>query len=71
LRQVEDRLIGRSAMGGKSEHALNIRFCNGSGTVEFSPTAHRVGGRLQLDETIFAEDFGFLNSVAAAVPPHS
>ncbi len=51
---------------GKSEQTLNIRFRNEGGTVEFSPAAHRVGGKLQLDETIFGDDFAFLKSVAPA-----
>jgi 5-methyltetrahydropteroyltriglutamate--homocysteine methyltransferase len=51
---------------GKAEQVLNIRFKNEAGTVEFSPTAHRVGGRLRLDETIFGEDFAYLKSVAPA-----
>ena len=49
---------------GKSDQTLNIRFRNEGGTVEFNPTAHRVGGKLRLDETIFGEDFAYLKSVA-------
>ena len=48
----------------KAEQVLNIRFRNEGGAVEFSPTAHRVGGKLTLDETIFGEDFAYLKSVA-------
>jgi methionine synthase II (cobalamin-independent) len=48
----------------KTDRALHIAFKNESGTVEFSPAAHRVGGRLRLDKTIFGEDFAFLKSVA-------
>ena len=51
---------------GKSEQTLNIRFRNEGGAVEFNPAAHRVGGKLRLDETIFGEDFAFLKSVAPA-----
>ncbi|HEY1258404.1 MAG TPA: 5-methyltetrahydropteroyltriglutamate--homocysteine S-methyltransferase, partial [Stellaceae bacterium] len=50
----------------KSDRVLNIRFRNEGGTVEFSPTAHRVAGKLRLDETIFGEDFAFLKSVTPA-----
>ena len=50
---------------GKSERRLNIEFRNEKGTLAFSPTAHRVGGRLKLDETIFGEDFAYLKSVVA------
>ncbi len=49
---------------GKSDQTLHIRFKNEGGTVEFAPTAHRVGGKLRLNETIFGEDFAFLKSAA-------
>jgi 5-methyltetrahydropteroyltriglutamate--homocysteine methyltransferase len=48
----------------KTDRVLNIRFKNEAGTIEFSPAAHRVAGRLSLDKTIFGEDFGYLKSVA-------
>jgi 5-methyltetrahydropteroyltriglutamate--homocysteine methyltransferase len=49
-----------------SDHRLHIEFKNEAGTVEFSPTAHRVSGKLSLSKTIFGEDFAFLKSVAGA-----
>ena len=52
----------------RAEERLNIRFRNESGAVEFSPTAHRVSGKLRLENTIFGEDFAFLKSVACATP---
>ena len=48
----------------KTDRALHIAFKNESGTVEFSPAAHLVAGRLRLDKTIFGGDFAFLKSVA-------
>jgi 5-methyltetrahydropteroyltriglutamate--homocysteine methyltransferase len=51
---------------GKSDQTLRIQFKNEAGTVEFAPTAHRVGGKLRLDKTIFGDDFAFLKSVAPA-----
>jgi 5-methyltetrahydropteroyltriglutamate--homocysteine methyltransferase len=45
-----------------SDHRLHIEFKNAAGTVEFSPTAHRVAGKLRLDKTIFADDFAFLKA---------
>jgi methionine synthase II (cobalamin-independent) len=51
---------------GKTDRALNIRFRNEAGTIEFSPAAHRVAGRLSLAKTIFGEDFSYLQSVAPA-----
>ena len=50
----------------KTDRRLNIAFKNEAGTVEFSPAAHRVAGKLRLDKTIFGEDFAFLKSVAPA-----
>jgi 5-methyltetrahydropteroyltriglutamate--homocysteine methyltransferase len=53
-------------LGGveKTDRVLNIQFKNAAGTLDFSPAAHRVAGRLTLDKTIFGEDFAFLKSVA-------
>jgi 5-methyltetrahydropteroyltriglutamate--homocysteine methyltransferase len=48
----------------KTDRVLNIRFKNEAGTIEFSPAAHRVAGRLSLDKTIFGEDFAYLKSIA-------
>ena len=50
----------------RADRTLNIRFRNEAGTVEFSPTAHRVSGRLSLEETIFVADFAFLKAAAPA-----
>jgi 5-methyltetrahydropteroyltriglutamate--homocysteine methyltransferase len=49
-----------------SDRRLHIEFKNEAGTVEFSPTAHRVSGRLTLAKTIFGDDFAYLKSVAPA-----
>lgn len=49
-----------------SDRRLHIEFKNEAGTVEFSPTAHRVSGRLTLAKTIFGDDFAYLQSVAPA-----
>src|SRR5436305_227523 len=48
----------------KTDRVLHIEFKNAAGTIEFSPAAHRVAGRLSLDNTIFGEDFAYLKSVA-------
>jgi 5-methyltetrahydropteroyltriglutamate--homocysteine methyltransferase len=55
---------------GHSDHRLHISFKNEAGTVEFSPTAHRINGKLGLDKVIFGEDFTFLKSAVGegAVP---
>jgi 5-methyltetrahydropteroyltriglutamate--homocysteine methyltransferase len=49
---------------GKTDRRLVIQFKNEAGTLEFTPAAHRVGGRLSLDKTIFGEDFSYLKSAA-------
>lgn len=48
----------------KTDRTLHIEFKNAAGTIEFSPAAHRVAGKLSLDDTIFGEDFAYLKSVA-------
>jgi len=48
----------------KTDRVLHIAFKNQGGTIEFSPAAHRVAGKLTLEKTIFGEDFGYLKSVA-------
>ncbi|HZT88279.1 MAG TPA: hypothetical protein VFA12_09930, partial [Stellaceae bacterium] len=45
-----------------SDRRLHIEFKNEAGTVAFSPTAHRVAGRLTLTRTIFGDDFAYLKS---------
>jgi 5-methyltetrahydropteroyltriglutamate--homocysteine methyltransferase len=50
----------------KTDRRLNIQFKNAAGTLEFSPAAHRVAGKLTLGTTIFGEDFAYLKSVAPA-----
>ena len=48
----------------KTDQVLHIQFKNEAGTLEFTPAAHRVSGKLTLDKTIFGEDFAYLKSVA-------
>jgi 5-methyltetrahydropteroyltriglutamate--homocysteine methyltransferase len=49
---------------GHSDRRLHIEFKNEAGTVEFSPTAHRINDKLGLDKVIFGDDFSFLKSAA-------
>jgi 5-methyltetrahydropteroyltriglutamate--homocysteine methyltransferase len=59
------------ALGGVSKAAGNlaIKFTNPSGTIEWTPAAIEIDGRVRIDETIFGEDFAFLKShVSTAVP---
>jgi 5-methyltetrahydropteroyltriglutamate--homocysteine methyltransferase len=55
-------------IGGVSKAPGNmaVRFRNASGTIEFTPAALHVDGKIRLDKTIFAEDFRYLQSAAAS-----
>ena len=48
----------------KTDQRLRIQFRNESGPVEAALGAFRIDGKLKLDNTIFAEDFAYLKSVA-------
>jgi methionine synthase II (cobalamin-independent) len=50
----------------KTDRVLRIEFRNEAGPVEAALGAFRIGGKLQLVKTIFAEDFAYLKSVAPA-----
>jgi 5-methyltetrahydropteroyltriglutamate--homocysteine methyltransferase len=50
----------------KSDQVLRIQFRNEAGPVEAALGAFRIDGKLSLDNTIFAEDFAYLKSVAPA-----
>src|SRR5258705_617245 len=50
----------------KTDRVLRIHFRNEAGPVEAALGAFRIGGKLTLDKTIFAEDFAYLKSVAPA-----
>jgi 5-methyltetrahydropteroyltriglutamate--homocysteine methyltransferase len=48
----------------KTDQSMRLQFRNEAGTVEAALGAFRIGGKLKLDKTIFAEDFAYLKSVA-------
>src|SRR5580700_11269635 len=50
----------------KTDHTLRIQFRNEAGSVEAALGAFRIGGKLTLDKTVFAEDFAYLKTVAPA-----
>src|SRR5713101_5680565 len=50
----------------RSDQLLRIQFRNEAGPVEAALGAFRIGGRLALEKTIFAEDFAYLKSVVPA-----
>ncbi len=58
-------------LGGisKAPGNLAVKFRNSAGTIEFTPAALHVGSRIKLDNTIFAADFGYLQSVVTGATP--
>src|SRR5690348_14782472 len=50
----------------RTDQKLRIQFRNEAGPVEAALGAFRIGEKLTLDKTIFAEDFAYLKSVAPA-----
>jgi 5-methyltetrahydropteroyltriglutamate--homocysteine methyltransferase len=50
----------------KLDQTMRLQFRNEAGTVEAALGGFRIGARLSLDNTIFAEDFAYLKSVAPA-----
>src|SRR5580693_9609260 len=49
----------------KAPGNLAVRFRNAAGTIEFTPAALHIDSKIRLEKTIFAEDFTYLQSVAA------
>lgn len=43
-----------------SEDRLEVKFRNAAGELFFTPAAHRIGSRVHLDHTIFADAFSYL-----------
>jgi 5-methyltetrahydropteroyltriglutamate--homocysteine methyltransferase len=54
---------------GQAAGRLAVQFRNASGTIEYTPAALRIDGRIRLDDTIFGDDFGYLRSVAGNSTP--
>ncbi len=55
-------------LGGisQSDEHIHVEFHNADGTLDFSPAALQVSGKIRLDNTIFADDFRFLRDTTAA-----
>jgi len=58
-------------LGGVStvEEQLKVQFRNEAGTIEFTPAALRVDGKVRLEHTIFGKDFEVLKAAAATATP--
>jgi 5-methyltetrahydropteroyltriglutamate--homocysteine methyltransferase len=50
------------------EDKLKVRFHNDHGTIEFTPAALRINGKLKLQSCIFGDHFDFLKSVTRVLP---
>jgi 5-methyltetrahydropteroyltriglutamate--homocysteine methyltransferase len=53
----------------KAPGSLKVEFRNAEGTIDFTPAALHIGGRLGVSQTIFGEDYSFLRSIAGAATP--
>jgi 5-methyltetrahydropteroyltriglutamate--homocysteine methyltransferase len=55
-------------LGGisKAPGNLAVKFRNADGTIEFTPAAMLIDGKIRIEDTIFAEAFAFLQSVVPA-----
>src|SRR5229473_192273 len=58
-------------LGGisKAPGNLAVKFQNTSGTIEFTPAALHVGSKLRRQQTIFSDDFRYLQSVVGSATP--
>jgi 5-methyltetrahydropteroyltriglutamate--homocysteine methyltransferase len=58
-------------IGGINKAAghLAVKFRNAAGTIEWTPAALHVDGKLHLDHTIFEPDFRYLQSVVTTATP--
>src|ERR1700712_4247543 len=54
-------------LGGisRAQDDLKVQFRNPEGTIEFTPAALHVDAAINLDHTIFAPDFAYLQEIAA------
>jgi hypothetical protein len=58
-------------LGGvtRASDTMKVRFRNAEGSLEFTPAALRVDAPVALEEPIFADDFGFLQSCVSTATP--
>jgi 5-methyltetrahydropteroyltriglutamate--homocysteine methyltransferase len=53
----------------KAEDDLKVQFRNAEGTIEFTPAALRIDGKLGIGDTIFGDHFEFLRETVEGVTP--
>jgi 5-methyltetrahydropteroyltriglutamate--homocysteine methyltransferase len=58
-------------LGGvsKAPGNLKVKFRNAEGSIEWTPAALHIGGKIKLDHTIFADDFHYLRSIVTGATP--
>jgi methionine synthase II (cobalamin-independent) len=58
-------------LGGieKASENMKVRFQNQGGTIEFTPSAAHIGGKVRLEHTIFGDDFTTLASLTSKATP--
>jgi len=71
FRRIDWFMDFKYSIGGieKLTETVKVPFRSATGATDFEFVAYRVGERMHLDETIFAEDFAFLKSVATKAIP--
>ncbi|MFN3349532.1 5-methyltetrahydropteroyltriglutamate--homocysteine S-methyltransferase [Pseudorhodoplanes sp.] len=71
FRRIDWFMDFKYAIGGveKLTETVKVPFRSATGATDFEFVAYRIGERLRLDDTIFAEDFAFLKSVATKAIP--
>lgn len=70
FRRIDWFMDFKYSIGGieKLSERVKVPFRNRHGALDFEFVAYRIGERMTLGDTIFAEDFAFLKSVASAMP---
>ena len=70
FRRIDWFMDFKYSIGGieKLAEKVKVPFRNRNGALDFEFVAYRVGERMQLADTVFAEDFAFLKSIASATP---
>src|SRR5690606_7047603 len=71
FRRIDWFMDFKYSIGGieKLTEKVKVPFRSATGATEFAFVAYRVGERMYLDDTIFAEDFAFLKSAATKATP--
>ncbi|MGE3991373.1 5-methyltetrahydropteroyltriglutamate--homocysteine S-methyltransferase [Pseudorhodoplanes sp.] len=71
FRRIDWFMDFKYSIGGieKLTETVKVPFRSAAGALDFEFVAYRVHERMRLDDTIFAEDFAFLKSVATTAVP--